>query len=218
MYQLRNDALISAASNTQTQTAYVDCSQLDRISIQAIYTAVTQSAAVFASSTDINFATGVFTKTTHGLVTGTVGQFTTSNALPTGLSTSTNYFVIRVTANTVKFATSLANALAGTALTISDAGTGNQTFTPTSLSGVLKVSVSNDPLSSTGNWTDLPNTTVTITGTGAICWASDSVYISSSVTTPQLSVAYKWLRVLFTPTSGAVTLLVTANASSLTGC
>lgn len=216
--QQRNDAVLSFTNNTQSQSAMIDCTKLDRLSVHAVYTAVSQSAAVFASSTDINATTDTFTKTNHGLYTGTVGQFTTSSALPTGLATTTDYYVIRVDANNVKFATSLANALAGTNLDISTTGTGNQTFTPTSLSGVLKAQVTNTsvPTSST-TWTDLPGTTVTITGSGATYWSSLFTYANSSVVSPQLDVSAKWLRLLFTPTSGVLTLTATCEASSLTG-
>jgi hypothetical protein len=215
MFQKRNDQCLSFTSGTTTQSVNIDCTQIDRISLQAAYTAVTQSAAVFASASAVNDTTSVFTKTAHGLVTGVVGQFTTSSALPTGLATTTNYWVIVVDANDVQFASTLANALAGTFVAITSNGTGNQTFTPTSLSGVLKVSTSNDCVSP-ANWTDIPGTTVTITTTGNTNWSSLTTYIASSVTNPQLDPSAKWLRVLFTPTSGAVSLTVTANASSLT--
>jgi hypothetical protein len=214
-FQVRNDAPLAFTAGTAVASANIDCTVIDRMSLQAEYTAVTQSAAAFASSSAINDTTMIFTKTAHGLVTGTVGQFTTSSALPTGLSTSTNYWVIYVDANDVQFATSLANAQAGTFLSITSTGTGTQTFTPTSLSGVLKVSTSNDSVSPT-NWTDIPGTTVTITGTGSTYWSSLTTYISSSVTYPQLDVSAKWMRILFTPTSGALTLSVAVNASSLT--
>ena len=74
--------------------------------------------------------TEIFTATAHGLKTGD-GPFQVSNsggALPTGLLALTNYWVIRIDANTFYLATSLANALAGTFLTISTNGTGTQTI------------------------------------------------------------------------------------------
>lgn len=72
--------------------------------------------------------------TSHCYTTGLVGQVTNSGGtLPTGLSASTNYYVIRVSENSLKFASSYANALAGTFLTISG-GTGTNTFTPTMVS------------------------------------------------------------------------------------
>jgi hypothetical protein len=75
-------------------------------------------------------ATETFTAAAHGFVTGD-GPVQVSNAggaLPTGLTAATDYWIIRVTANTFKLATSLANALAGTNLLISTDGTGVQTL------------------------------------------------------------------------------------------
>lgn len=45
-------------------------------------------------------------------------------ALPTGLVAGTDYYTIRVSATTSRFATSRANAIAGTAITFTDAGSG----------------------------------------------------------------------------------------------
>ena len=71
-----------------------------------------------------------FTETAHGFCTGVRGQFTTTcTDLPSGLSVNTDYFIIKVDANTFKVATSRTNALAGTAVAIADAGTGTHTYT-----------------------------------------------------------------------------------------
>lgn len=70
-----------------------------------------------------------FTSDGHGYVTGD-GPVNVSNsggALPTGLAAATNYWMIVIDDNTFKLATTLANALAGTNLAISSAGTGTQT-------------------------------------------------------------------------------------------
>jgi len=75
-------------------------------------------------------ATEIFTAVAHGFVTGD-GPVQVSNAggaLPAGLTAATDYWIIRVTANTFKLATSLANALAGTNLLITTDGTGVQTI------------------------------------------------------------------------------------------
>lgn len=59
-------------------------------------------------------------------------RFRVSNsggALPAGLSATTTYFYIRVSATTGKVATSKANVEAGTAVDITDTGTGTHTFT-----------------------------------------------------------------------------------------
>jgi hypothetical protein len=89
------------------------------------------SAKAFASATDISTTTGDITESSHGYETGDVGQLSTSNTLPTGFSASTDYYVIKVSANVYRLASSLANAQAGTQIIPSAVGTGNQTFTLT---------------------------------------------------------------------------------------
>jgi len=56
-------------------------------------------------------------------------QFTTTGTLPTGLSLATDYWLVRVSATTANVATSLANAIAGTVISFTDAGTGTHTLT-----------------------------------------------------------------------------------------
>ncbi len=77
--------------------------------------------------------TEIFTASTHGLLTGD-GPLQVSNGgggLPTGLSAATDYWVIKIDANTFYLATSRANAIAGTHLSISGDGTGTQTLSDT---------------------------------------------------------------------------------------
>ena len=61
------------------------------------------------------------------ILTGTRVRLTTTTTLPGGLATATDYYVIRVSDTTFKLATSYANAIAGTAINITDAGTGTHT-------------------------------------------------------------------------------------------
>lgn len=78
-------------------------------------------------------AAETLTIASHGLQTGD-GPFQLTNsggALPAGFSTLTDYWAIRVDANTIQLATSLALALAGTAQAISDDGTGTHTISDT---------------------------------------------------------------------------------------
>lgn len=58
-----------------------------------------------------------------------VVQFTTTNTLPAGLSLATNYFLSPVSTTTFKVSTTIANALIGTGIDITDAGTGVHTLT-----------------------------------------------------------------------------------------
>jgi hypothetical protein len=63
------------------------------------------------------------------LLTGTRMRLTTTTTLPGGLATATDYYYIRVTDSTGRLASSYANAIAGTAINITDAGTGTHNAT-----------------------------------------------------------------------------------------
>jgi hypothetical protein len=99
-----------------------------------LYTANT-NAWLMQGITDIvytaNATTDVCTTATaHGLKTGNPVQTTNSGGgLPTGLSAATVYWAIVVDALNFQLATTRANALAGTQINITDAGTGTQTAT-----------------------------------------------------------------------------------------
>lgn len=69
--------------------------------------------AATVTSTTVTAATDTITKTAHGLVT-LMGGYVASAV--NGLSANTMYYVIRVDADNFKLATSVANALAGTAV------------------------------------------------------------------------------------------------------
>lgn len=69
----------------------------------------------------------------HGMLTGD-GPVRVANAgggLPTGLAAATDYWVIREGDDNLKLATSLSNALNGTAINITTDGTGTQTLSDT---------------------------------------------------------------------------------------
>ncbi len=121
------------------------------------------AAKTFTSNT-IDLYTNAFYSAAHALTTGTVGQFSTSSALPTGLLILTDYYVIVVDANYFKVASSLANALLGTAIDLTAVGTGTQTFTPTTLAGTITFEGS---LDGGTTWTTTGQTkSFTITGSG----------------------------------------------------
>lgn len=61
------------------------------------------------------------------ILTGTRVRLTTSGTLPAGLATATDYYVIRMSDTTFELASSYANAIAGTQINITDAGTGTHT-------------------------------------------------------------------------------------------
>lgn len=97
------------------------------------------SVEVYATSTvTITIATpGVVTWTAHGLVTGQKIQLTTTGALPTGLSASTTYYVIKIDADTFWLATSLANAAVPTKIATSGSQSGTHTMVAATIAATL---------------------------------------------------------------------------------
>ena len=92
------------------------------IAITLPATNVTISAVANASET--------FTAAAHGMVTGD-GPYRLTNSgggLPSGTSVDTDYWIIKLTADTFQLATSYANAIAETELLISSDGTGTHTI------------------------------------------------------------------------------------------
>jgi hypothetical protein len=84
--------------------------------------------AAASATVTITIATpGVVTWSSHGLSTGTPVIFSTTGALPTGITSGTTYYVIAVDTNTFRIATTLANALAGTAVNTSGSQSGTHT-------------------------------------------------------------------------------------------
>jgi hypothetical protein len=92
---------------------------------------------IFSTASDDHGATvaitiaspAVITWTAHGLVTGSPVTFTTSGALPTGITANTNYYAIKIDANTFNVATSVDNAFTGTKVNTSGSQSGTQAGT-----------------------------------------------------------------------------------------
>lgn len=97
------------------------------------------SSAVFSggltlfyfNAADVDTVTDEITVVAHGYSTGDAINYyllpSDGSASPTGLSTSTEYFVIKVDDNTIQLATSLANAVAGTQIALGTTGTDSTT-------------------------------------------------------------------------------------------
>jgi microcystin-dependent protein len=84
----------------------------------------------FASrSSDTITATGMANSATNENITGNAVVYVSTGSVITGLTSSTTYYLIRQTATSFKLASSLANAVAGTAISLSSDGSGTQTFT-----------------------------------------------------------------------------------------
>lgn len=162
-----------ASTATEIKTA-VDASVAASALISVAITGTGSNAQVTAAAaplaggvaSEVDVTENSLTIPSHGLTLGLKGQLTSTGTLPTGYSTATDYFVIVVDSNTIKLATSLVNAQAGTAVDISSQGSSGavNTFTPTALAGgSVKLQKSNDGT----NWTDEGNAT-NITSTGLI--------------------------------------------------
>lgn len=67
------------------------------------------------------------TNNPSNILTGTRVRLTTTTTLPAGLALATDYYVIAIDNDTFKLATTYANAVAGTDIDITDAGTGTHT-------------------------------------------------------------------------------------------
>lgn len=90
------------------------------------------AAAVSNPVTITIAAPGVVSWNTHGFAAGTAIKFSTTGTLPTGLTAGTTYYVCSgatLLTNSFAVATSLSNALAGTAVTTSSTQSGTHTAT-----------------------------------------------------------------------------------------
>jgi hypothetical protein len=93
------------------------------------YAFVASPAPVATAAADWNTTDDTVTITGHAYVDGQVIQLTTSGGLPGGTSATTDYWIKKIDANTIKLASSQANLIAGTYGNITSQGTGNHTLT-----------------------------------------------------------------------------------------
>ena len=105
-----NDTSFTAGANVCDETVTLDVAR-------------TKS---FNTETSVSSSNETIEINSHGYLTGDVVQYSNESGTNlTGLSTGTSYFVIRVNVNSIKLATNLSNANAGTAINITAASTGN---------------------------------------------------------------------------------------------
>lgn len=127
------------------------------------------------------------TITAHGYTTGLKVQVSNPGSLPTGISAVTDYFVIVIDANTIKLASSLVFALAGTSISITNIGSGTNTVEVTAIAGAnVKLQKSNDGES----WTD--------EGSATNITADANVFLEKA------SPCFKYMRVVYTLTAGSM--------------
>lgn len=120
----------SGAITTMPATLFlVDLLGFYRLTSVTTATAQSTTNTLSAFSTfTADAGTDICTHSNINLFPYTRVQVSTTTTLPAGLSAATNYYVIKVTDTTCQLATSYANAVAGTAINITDAGTGTHTI------------------------------------------------------------------------------------------
>jgi len=198
--RIANKRLFNESSVAYTQTS--DPYNLEHqggYCYTAAYVVAALSNKTFVDAA-VDVAEDTITITAHALATSQAFTLTTTGVLPGGLALATTYYAIIVDANTIKVASSVANAVAGTAVGItSAAGGGTHTVNKTALTGAsLKVqfSLDYDPDESpnAGTWYDVTSSSTNITATGSHYQNVPDVY-------------YPWIRFALTLPSGLLTSL-----------
>lgn len=191
-----NASVFSAAATTAPATMMlVDMLQVIPLSNATISTIGTKTilghsgeAITFSSSS------GLLGTYTNDYPTFSAVSFTNSGgALPTGLVAGTIYWTIRVSATTSRFATSLGNAIAGTAIAFTDAGTGTHTMTirnPRYSSGAGVQAFLVVSTAGTAGTTTFQLTYTNASGTASRLTPSSPALPLNNATSPLLSIPY----------------------------
>ena len=129
-YILNASSFSAAATTMPSIMMLVDLIGFYRVTSVTTTTpqSMTNTLSTFSNFT-ADASTDICTHTNINLMPYTRVRLTTTTTQLGGLSLATDYYVIKVTDLTCKFATSYANAVAGTAVNITDAGTGTHTIT-----------------------------------------------------------------------------------------
>lgn len=134
-YLLSGSAVTAAATVAPCVVTLVDVVGFYRVTTVTTTTAQATTNTLGQSDTftaDAGTDVCTWTSTANipsNILTGTRVRLTTTTTLPGGLALATDYYVIKVSDTTFKLAASYANAIAATAINITDAGTGTHTVT-----------------------------------------------------------------------------------------
>lgn len=126
---LNASAFTAAATTVPNVMMLVDLVGFYRVTSTTTITsqAMTNTLSAFSTFT-ADAGSDVITHSNINLFPYTRVQVSTTTTLPAGLAAATDYYVIKVTDTTAKLATSYANAVAGTPIDITSAGTGTHTI------------------------------------------------------------------------------------------
>lgn len=97
------------------------------ISLNQIGNAVVDDGSGNVGRYTVTVSGNVFTSASHGFETGALVYLSSTGSLPTGSVATRPYYVVKLTATTFSIAASYPDALAGTVVTLSSAGSGTIT-------------------------------------------------------------------------------------------
>lgn len=161
---------------------------------------ITYAETTPGTATEVDLTNNVVTIPTHAYPTGMKLQLTTTGTLPTGVTTATDYYVIAASSSTIGFASSQANALAGTKIDLTGYGAGVHTVAvEDTIAGTIKLQKNNEPKGATAVWFDVTNSSQNITTTGNLNWALTDV-------------GYRSLRAVVAVTEGVADVDLRLNA------
>lgn len=120
-------AMLVAAAGAPWQAKLVDLQGYYRMSTTNV-TGTGSRTLINSNTFTASSSSGLLLTYTNDFKNLTKVRFTTTTTLPTGLSLATDYWLVRVSSTTARVATSLANAIAGTVIAYTDAGTGTHTL------------------------------------------------------------------------------------------
>lgn len=119
-------AVTAAATTVPNTLKLIDV--LGWVRVTSVTTTTAQST-VWSNTFTASSSSGLLLTYANDWQNYTKVRFTTTGTLPTGLSLNTDYWLVRVSATTANVATSFANAIAGTVVAYTNAGTGTHTLT-----------------------------------------------------------------------------------------
>lgn len=162
MKRIINDVALLSGDQAYSTSISKPTEGWDSAVFHNIFTVAPSTAKTF-TSTGVDVVLNSVLSTAHGFATGRKIALTGAG-LPGGLS-ATNYWMIKVDANNLKFAATLADAIAGTAIDLTTVGSGTSTMTPAALSGCsVKLQESNTDV--TADYVDIASMTTSITVSG----------------------------------------------------
>lgn len=133
-YLLSGSAVTASATTVPNTVALLDVVGFYRVTTVTTTTAQATTNTLGQSDTftaDAGTDLCTYTSTASipsNLLTGTRVRLTTTTTLPAPLATATDYYLIRMSDTTFELATTYANAIAGTQIDITTAGTGTHTI------------------------------------------------------------------------------------------